>query len=63
MRLGDEGRGIVVAFYFFGTDNDAFPCVLAATTEAVMTNCTNDDTLPRVPIIDAVIETMSAVGG
>ncbi len=59
--MGDEGWGIVMAF-FFGTDNDALPRVLTAATEAVMTNGTDDDALPRVPVTDVAIETMSAVG-
>ncbi len=63
MRLGDEGWGIVVAFLFFGMDNDAFPRVLAVATEAVMTNGTDDDALPHVLVTDIAIETMSAVGG
>jgi hypothetical protein len=50
-------------FSFFGTDNDAFPHVLAAATEAVMTNGTDDNALPHVPVTDVAIETMSVVGG
>ena len=65
MRLGDEGWGIIVAFLFsfFGTDNDAFPHVLAVATEAVTTNGMNNDALPHVLVTDIAIETMSAVGG
>ncbi len=44
-------------------DNDALPCILATATEAVMTNGTDDDALPRIPVTDVGIETMSAVGG
>ncbi len=44
-------------------DNDALPSVLTAAMEAVMSNGTDDDALPRVPVTDVVIETMSAVGG
>ena len=57
-----NSRGFFI-FIFFGTDNDAFPHVLAVATEAVMTNGTDDDALPHVPVTDIAIETMSAVGG
>ncbi len=50
-------------FYFFGTDNDAFPRVFAAAMEAVMTNGTDDNALPHAPVTDVAIETMRAVGG
>ncbi len=46
-----------------GTDNDTLRCVLAAAMEAVMPIGTDDDALPRVPVTDVAIETMSAVGG
>ncbi len=61
MRDGEQSW--LFYFYFFGTDNDAFPCVFAVATEAVMTNGTNDNALPHVPVTDVAIETMSAVGG
>ena len=38
-------------------------CVLAAAMEAVMSNGSDDDALPCVPVTDVAIETMSAVGG
>ena len=49
-------------FSFFGTDNDAFRCVLAVATGVVTVNGTDDDGLPLVLVTDIAIETMSAVG-